>query len=220
MDFRKCTVNGVSYGKGITEIGKAAFMLQGDEIPDDVLAGEMMSREHAEMHKQPHVNFYDQAIRFDLCGAKTEEQGESLRVARQRLGKARSCPYKLPSDSPRSSLLATIVTAIALQDFFTVLALCHSVIPEHDEETGEVHLSASSPDDEALVCGAKFFGFDFIDRKQGNATLKLSTGEEKTYQILEMIEFNSTRKRMSVVVKKNDCIELYSKGADTVMIPR
>ena len=43
-------------------------------IPDDILAGEEMSREHAEMHKQPHVNFYDQAIRFDLVGAKTEEQ--------------------------------------------------------------------------------------------------------------------------------------------------
>ncbi|GMI14936.1 hypothetical protein TrLO_g10401 [Triparma laevis f. longispina] len=184
MDFRKCTVNGISYGKGITEIGKAAFQLQGDAIPDDILAGEEMSREHAEMHKQPHVNFYDQAIRFDLVGAKTEEQ------------------------------------ATALQDFFTVLALCHSVIPEHDEETGEVKFSASSPDDEALVCGAKFFGFDFIDRKQGNATLKLSTGEEKTYKIMEMIEFNSDRKRMSVVVKKDDCIELYSKGADTVMIPR
>lgn len=94
------------------------------------------------------------------------------------------------------------------------------MIPEHDEETGEVKFSASSPDDEALVCGAKFFGFDFIDRKQGNATLKLSTGEEKTYKIMEMIEFNSDRKRMSVVVKKDDCIELYSKGADTVMIPR
>ena len=47
MDFRKCTVNGVSYGKGITEIGKAAYNLQGDVIPEEVLAGEAMSRERA-----------------------------------------------------------------------------------------------------------------------------------------------------------------------------
>ena len=184
MDFRKCTVNGNSYGKGITEIGKAAYNLQGDTIPEDILAGEAMSKEHAEMHKQPHVNFYDQSIRFDLVGANGDEQAQ------------------------------------ALEDFFTVLALCHSVIPEVDEETKEIHLSASSPDDEALVCGAKFFGFEFIDRKQGVATLRLSSGETRTYQILEMIEFNSTRKRMSVVVKVDDRLELFSKGADTVMIPR
>ena len=110
-----------------------------------------MSREHAEMHRQPHVNFYDQSIRFDLVGARGDEQAQ------------------------------------ALEDFFTVLALCHSVIPEVDEETKEVHLSASSPDDEALVCGAKFFGFEFVDRKQGIATLRLSNGETRSYQILEMI---------------------------------
>jgi magnesium-transporting ATPase (P-type) len=122
MDFRKCSVNGISYGKGVTEIGKAAAVLSGEEIADEDLAGEEMSREHAMMHQQPHVNFFDQAIRFDIVGARGDEQ---------------------------ASMLA---------DFFTVLALCHSVIPEKVEETGEIRLSASSPDDEALVCGAKFFG--------------------------------------------------------------
>jgi len=101
-----------------------------------------------------------------------------------------------------------------------VLGLCHSVIPEHVEETGEIRLSASSPDDEALVCGAKFFGFEFVDRTNGIATLKKSSGENEEFEILEMIEFNSTRKRMSVVVRKqNGDLELYCKGADTVMVP-
>ena len=184
MDFRKCSVNGVSYGKGITEIGRAAFTLANTAIPEEDLAGEELAREHAQMHKQPHVNWYDQSIRFDLVGAKGDDH------------------------------------AAKLGEFFTILALCHSVIPEHDEETKEIRLSASSPDDEALVCGAKFFGFEFCDRKNGTATLRLSTGEQRDYKILEMIEFNSTRKRMSVVVQIGDRTMLFCKGADNVMIPR
>ena len=101
-----------------------------------------------------------------------------------------------------------------------MLALCHSVVPEHVEETGEIKLSASSPDDEALVCGAKFFGFEFVDRTQGLAIIRLSNGELKRYQIIEMIEFNSTRKRMSVVVEVEGTIQLFCKGADTVMVDR
>jgi magnesium-transporting ATPase (P-type) len=40
MDFRKMSINGVGYGKGITEIGKAAWKLQGKEVPLDMLEGQ------------------------------------------------------------------------------------------------------------------------------------------------------------------------------------
>jgi len=77
MDFRKCSVNGISYGKGVTEIGKAAAVLSGKEIAAEDLAGEEMAQEHAKMHQQPHVNFFDQAIRFDIVGARGDEQVRS-----------------------------------------------------------------------------------------------------------------------------------------------
>ena len=54
MDFRKASINGVSYGLGITEIGKAAWKLQGKEVPEEVLAGEARAKELA----VPHVSFY------------------------------------------------------------------------------------------------------------------------------------------------------------------
>ena len=94
------------------------------------------------------------------------------------------------------------------------------MVPEHVEETGEIRLSASSPDDEALVCGAKFFGFEFVDRTEGLAVIRLSNGDLKQYQIIEMIEFNSDRKRMSVVVEVEGTLQLFCKGADTVMVDR
>jgi len=53
MDFRKASINGISYGEGITEIGKAAWKLQGKDISPEVLEGERRAKENA----VPHVHF-------------------------------------------------------------------------------------------------------------------------------------------------------------------
>lgn len=46
-------------------------------------------------------------------------------------------------------------------------------------------------------------------------------GKDQEYQILNILEFNSTRKRMSVVIRTPDGkIKLYCKGADTVIYER
>jgi phospholipid-transporting ATPase len=50
----------------------------------------------------------------------------------------------------------------AARDFFVLLAVCHTVIPEKsEEEGGEIVYQASSPDEAALVKGAKELGFVF-----------------------------------------------------------
>lgn len=54
MDFRKMSINGVSYGLGITEIGRHTWTLQGKDVPDDVLAGEFKAQDAA----VPSVAFY------------------------------------------------------------------------------------------------------------------------------------------------------------------
>lgn len=46
-------------------------------------------------------------------------------------------------------------------------------------------------------------------------------GESLEYEILNVCEFNSTRKRMSTLVRGPDGrIKLYCKGADTVILER
>lgn len=46
-------------------------------------------------------------------------------------------------------------------------------------------------------------------------------GQSVEYEILNVCEFNSTRKRMSTVVRAPDGkIKLYCKGADTVILER
>ncbi|KAK9705036.1 hypothetical protein RND81_07G028600 [Saponaria officinalis] len=113
-----------------------------------------------------------------------------------------------------------------IQLFFQVLALCHTVIPEDDEETGNVSYEAESPDEAAFVIAAKEVGFEFYKRTQTTVSLfelDPSSGRkiDREYRVLSILEFNSARKRMSVIVQNNDGkIFLLSKGADSVMFPR
>lgn len=49
-----------------------------------------------------------------------------------------------------------------IHEFLTLLAVCHTVIPEHDEnDPGKMTYQASSPDEAALVDGAKRLGYLF-----------------------------------------------------------
>jgi len=72
----------------------------------------------------------------------------------------------------------------------------------------EKRLSASSPDEAALVAAANFFGIEFINKQHSTVTLKDSfTGQSPTFEVLDVLEFTSARKRMSVVVRliATDC---------------
>ncbi|KAG5183758.1 hypothetical protein JKP88DRAFT_198883 [Tribonema minus] len=197
MDFRKCSVGGKVYGRGITEIGRAALEIAGKEVPKEVLEAETLSRRVA----APHVNFYDPAIFADMH------------------------PQHGDGDGDNESAAAAEAQAQRLAAFFTALALCHTVIPEKLQD-GEVVLSASSPDDEALVLGAKYFGFEFLDRADTTALIRRTVvhapeGDIERYEVLHVLPFNSDRKRMSVIVRCPDgAIRLFCKGADTVMLPR
>jgi magnesium-transporting ATPase (P-type) len=89
-----------------------------------------------------------------------------------------------------------------VSDILEHIAICHSVII--DPQTNEY--SASSPDEEALVVGAAHLGFKFVKRTTDNLVtvsypdIDQEGQQERTFQILNILEFNSTRKRMSVIV--------------------
>uniref|UniRef100_A0A8C5B210 Phospholipid-transporting ATPase n=1 Tax=Gadus morhua TaxID=8049 RepID=A0A8C5B210_GADMO len=103
-------------------------------------------------------------------------------------------------------------------EFFKLLSLCHTVMVEHKE--GELVYQAASPDEGALVTAARNFGFVFLHRTQDTITIK-EMDHEATYQMLALLDFNSDRKRMSIILKFPDGrIRLYCKGADTVIYER
>ncbi|KAE9018266.1 Phospholipid-transporting ATPase [Phytophthora fragariae] len=173
MEFRKCSIGGVSYGNGTTEIGLAALRRAGKSLPDITV--------QSKGPKVPYVN-------FDGPELFTDMKGNSGSVQQGRI-----------------------------DAFFTHLAVCHTVIPERHEGSNEVTLSASSPDEQALVAGAGYFGYEFVNRSPGVAHVNVH-GTVQKYEMLDVLEFNSTRKRMSTIIRHpNGRIFLYSKGADVII---
>lgn len=63
---------------------------------------------------------------------------------------------------------------------------------------GELYYKAQSPDEGALVTAARNFGFVFRSRTPKTITV-CEMGTAVTYQLLAILDFNNTRKRMSVI---------------------
>jgi phospholipid-translocating ATPase len=110
------------------------------------------------------------------------------------------------------------------RDFILGMALCHTALPEVDSN-GDVDFEAASPDDVALVRAARELGYTLIARSSQAITLQHtdSTGHqtELRYEILDLIDFSSKRKRMSIILRCPDGrIWMLCKGADSVIVPR
>ncbi|XP_043706118.1 phospholipid-transporting ATPase 3-like isoform X2 [Telopea speciosissima] len=114
-----------------------------------------------------------------------------------------------------------------LKEFFRCLAICHTVLPEGDESPEKITYQAASPDEAALVTAAKNFGFFFYRRTPTTIIVreshveKMGKIQDVSYEILNVLEFNSTRKRQSVICRyPNGRLVLYCKGADSVIYER
>ena len=108
--------------------------------------------------------------------------------------------------------------------FLTCIALCHTCLPETDEK-GRTTFQASSPDELALVQAACEMGFVLFDRPAKAIVLETlnndGTPSHVRYEVLDVIEFSSARKRMSIITRMPDGrIAIFCKGADNVIIER
>lgn len=173
MEFLKCSIGGVSYGKGYTEIALTKAKREGRTVPPDTsppLPG-----------ADPSFPFKDKSLLTDMESGKNQY----------------------------------------IEEFFTLLSVCHTVIPEINEQTGAIRYQAASPDEGALVAAARNFGFFFHTRNPKDVVCDLR-GKRKRFEILAVLEFNSTRKRMSVICRnqQDGVIRLLCKGADSVIMER
>jgi magnesium-transporting ATPase (P-type) len=101
------------------------------------------------------------------------------------------------------------------------LAICQTIIVQ--EKDGQLVYNASSPDELALTNASRHFGIVFEERDENNNIIILNekTGEREKFELLNIIEFSSARKRMSVIVRTcEDKIICMTKGADSIIIPR
>ncbi|OQS01643.1 phospholipid-transporting ATPase [Achlya hypogyna] len=100
------------------------------------------------------------------------------------------------------------------QYFFRCLLLCHTATIAPDDE-----IRASSPDEAALLRAAIEFNCRCRQRTVGAVTINIF-GDDESYDILALNEFDSTRKCMSIIVRNqgDGDIWMFCKGADTAMM--
>lgn len=83
-----------------------------------------------------------------------------------------------------------------------------------------INYQASSPDEAALVQAARKQGYTYLSRSNRDTVIDVF-GRPECHQLLETLEFDSTRKRMSVITKDPDGhIRIYTKGADAIIFAR
>lgn len=204
MEFRRCTINGVCYGLGETEASIGAKLRDGDAAENN-----------------PALQ----------NSAKIADQLE-VEKARAEMLKKQTELFNHKYQNPNSTFVdPKLFDDIAAQDehsqslvhFFSALALCHTVIPEvsNPDLPNIIDYKAQSPDEAALVATARDMGFTFVAREQDNVVVDIM-GETRTMNLLHVLEFNSTRKRMSILMRspQDGKIILLCKGADSVIYER
>ncbi|KZT60583.1 phospholipid-translocating P-type ATPase [Calocera cornea HHB12733] len=199
MEFQRCSINGVPYGEGVTEAMKGAAIRTGQDVSADPAA------EAAELVRT-------KATMVDAMKSSWRNpylQEDSLTLLSPKL-----IQHLADTSNPqREKIIA----------FFRALALCHTVLPDRPEPREQpnlIHYKAESPDEVALVSAARDVGFPFLVRSNGALEIEV-LGKKETYLPLRVLEFNSTRKRMSVIVRDSEGrIVLYCKGADSVIYER
>ena len=194
MEFKKATIGGISYGEAFTEAQAGLQKRRGIET-DHKREIEAARSEMLLELKKVHDNPYlrDEDLTFVSPGFVQDLYGRS--------GEDRQAEIKR---------------------FMLALALCHTVISELvPGEPPRIEFKAQSPDEAALVATARDVGFAVVSRTQRGVKLDI-LGTETEYTILQTLEFNSARKRMSVIVRMPDtnAIILFCKGADSVIYSR
>ena len=98
-----------------------------------------------------------------------------------------------------------------IDEFWKALALTNECIVKEDK--GEIRYMGTSPDDLELVKAAARQGYKLIDTTINTKTVRINN-KDYSYEVLNVLGFSSERKRMSIIVKDNNGIKLYIKGAD------
>ena len=198
MEFKKCTINGVPYGEAYTEA-------------------------QAGMDKRAGID-------VEVEGAKARANIARNRVSMLRdLRDIHDNPYL--DDNKLTFVSSDFITdlrgasgedqAKANSHFMIALALCHTVLPDKiSDDPPRIDFKAQSPDEAALVATARDCGFTLLERSSKGVQLSIQ-GREVEFEVLNTLEFNSSRKRMSTIIRMPDGkIILFCKGADSIIYSR
>lgn len=199
MLFRKFCVDGVAYSVKRESPGKAMYNVE-DQPADKLI--ENLKLQQQQQHQQHGGG-----------GGNLGVQSDFLRAIAL-------CHSSLPESSSPSSIIpgresdATVASNSKSTSGFPMTTTA-------SKSFKDITYQSSSPDDTALVGGARDMSFVFYARVAERIHLHCLGTKDEEYTVLNTIEFSSKRKRMSVICKYPDgSILLLCKGADSVIVER
>ncbi|KAI0636462.1 phospholipid-translocating P-type ATPase [Trametes polyzona] len=229
MVFRQCTIAGRVY--------------KGDEIESDITRVGTVPEADEEHVSDSKVDVRNSSIASPPSAKRSSASSSSTETPDPLTAPAVKKAEHVLTHFTDSDLVADIAAAREavsgsaedqhgrmLNGFWTVLALCHTALVSVDPNTGAIQYKAQSPDEAALVQAAADVGFVFRGRDREILTLQtpFARGAKyERYELLNILDFTSSRKRMGVIVRKlgedgeqDGKVYLLIKGADNVIIER
>ncbi|CAK7208943.1 phospholipid transporting ATPase [Sporothrix bragantina] len=198
MEFKKATINGQPYGEAYTEA-------------------------QAGMQKRLGIDVVKEAERAnaEIAAAKVRALAGLRQLSDNPYLHDNELTFIAPDFVDDLSGMHGPEQQNANEQFMLSLALCHTVLSEKiPGDPPRLIFKAQSPDEAALVATARDMGFTVLGSTDDGIRLNVM-GVERHYPILTTIEFNSTRKRMSAIVRMpNNQIVLICKGADSIIYSR
>lgn len=208
MDFLKCSISGTAYGVGSSEVELAAAKRMAIDLEeqDPEISSPFTVRDNRNQFGASEIEL--ETVVTSMAGKREKRTIKGFNFDDSRLMGGNW----MKEPKPDMILL-----------FLRILALCHTAIPEVNEETSEITYEAESPDEIAFLVAAREFGFEFCKRTQTSVFVreKYPSPVEREYKILNLLDFTSKRKRMSVIVRdEKGQIFLLCKGADSIISDR
>ncbi|XP_075479097.1 putative phospholipid-transporting ATPase 4 [Primulina tabacum] len=227
MEFRKCSIEGISYGGEGTQVDLAAsrrmnvyveryrYSLDGSDSTGRSI--EMLDLSTAEVDTEKEVLAFHQGTEDAKTGTPRISNPSKEYVIKG---------FNFRDDRLMDKMWIYRSNVSDMVMFFKVMALCHTGIPVEENENGKFKYEAESPEEVSFLTAAQEFGFRFYQRTQSTMVLQeLDPSSrlevKREYALLNLLEFTSSRKRMSVIVRNEDGeVILLCKGADDVIFDR
>ncbi|XP_062093631.1 probable phospholipid-transporting ATPase 4 [Humulus lupulus] len=222
MEFRKCSIAGVSYGGDTNEVDlEASRRIEIDSF--------QFSIDDFDTTRSQRFDFSiaDIGTEMEFLGGQKSIGNPSKENSGMPLSKNSNLKgFNFWDDRIMNKKWIHSSNMDDITMFFRVMALCHTGIPVEDENSNKLKYEAESPEEVAFLIASQEFGFQFFQRTQSIIHLKEldpSTRKNVTreYKLLNLLEFSSSRKRMSVIVSNEDGqVFLLCKGADSIIFDR
>lgn len=167
MEFRKCSIEGISYGGEITEIDLAASRRMDIEVERYrfSLGGYDSTARSLEMFE---FSMADPAAEKMVLGLDQGMEKPNTITSRNSVQERDSVikGFNFKDDRLTDKMWINRSNVSDMMMFFRVMALCHTGIPVEDEKSDRLKYEAESPEEVAFLIAAQEFGFKFCHRTQ------------------------------------------------------